>query len=215
MKKIVLTILSLCLGTFVFAENILRSGIQLGTNMESADGYTFDVGAHADTFIFPDAGILLGMQMDFTVNSSSWSSNPSVYLEWLTPLTLANVMTPFVKGNLGVYVYHDDNKKNNKSGCLASLSAGMNFDLGERFYVAPAFAFGYPFMWEASVSAGMKFKIKDYKPRPKSEKAVVPVEEDSAEEAEDLNYAIGTTAAEENVGASSPSAAGENVESGN
>lgn len=160
MKKNVLTLLiTLSLATLTFAEPAFRTGLQLGTNMESADGYAFEIGAHADALVFPDTGILIGMQMDFTMNSSSWSSNPSMYIEWLTPLKFG-VCRPFVKGNLGLYVYHDDNKKNNKSGSLTSIGIGSNIDLGKRFYLSPAVTFGYPFMWEAGLGMGFKFGSK-------------------------------------------------------
>lgn len=133
-----------------------RAGIQTGANMESTDGYAYSVGAHADTLVLPSINLLVGMQMDFTVASSSWSSNPSMYVEWLMPLTIASIATPFIKANLGMFVYHDDDD-NDQSGVLASLGVGLNFDIGEHIYIAPAITFGYPFLWAPTLSAGWRF----------------------------------------------------------
>ena len=135
-----------------------RIGVQAGTNMETMDGYAFTCGAHADTEILEGTGLLVGMQMDFSVDSVSWSSNPSMYVEYLLPFTFFNVMTPFVKGNLGMFVLHNSQTGTlHQSGVVASASAGLNISFGEHFYVAPAVSFGYPFLWAADVSAGWRF----------------------------------------------------------
>ena len=157
MKKTFLLLNMLFLASFVFAQNF-RAGLQFGTNMESTEGYAFTLGAHADSAILPSKGLFAGAQMDFSVDSVTWSSNPSVYLEWILPYRLFNTMSPFVKGNLGMFVLHE--KADDlllMSGLLASVSAGLNFEFNDTFYIEPALSFGYPFMWSFSVGAGWHF----------------------------------------------------------
>ena len=107
-----------------------RVGAQLGTNMESADGYAFVGGVHADSLVFPNAGILIGMQMDFTAASKNYSANSSWYFEWL--IMNDAVVSPFVKANLGMYVLYDDDVAGpHQAGAYFALSAGANISLPE------------------------------------------------------------------------------------
>ena len=131
----------------------IRAGLQIGTNMEQSDGYTFILGIQTDTALIPDT-LLLGTQMDWTFSHSGYTANPSMYLEWLTPLHVANVMTPYLKGNLGMYTLHENDET--KDGMLAGLEAGLSFDLGP-VYLEPGFLFGYPYMWGCTLRAGLSF----------------------------------------------------------
>ena len=155
MKRVLLICLTILLGSLAFSEGIFRAGAQLGTNMEAADGYAFVGGVHADALVFPNAGILAGTQMDFTAGSGTYSSNSSVYFEWLVMNDQA--ISPFLKTNLGMYVLYDDDVAGpHQAGFYFAFGAGVNIELTERFYLAPAVSFGVPFLWSPTLSAGVK-----------------------------------------------------------
>ena len=170
MKRLLFIIFASVIGAFAFSqeaenavsENVsekpvekreVRAGLQMGTNMEQSDGYTFVLGLFADTAIVPDV-LLIGSQMDWTFSHSGYTANPSFYLQWLMPLHVGNVMTPYLKGNLGMFTLHENNQTTD--GLLAGLEAGLSFKFN-KFYLEPGFQFGYPYMWGAVVRAGLAF----------------------------------------------------------
>ncbi len=167
MKKILFVILAGLVGMLAFAQEAekevapktetgsvraFRAGLDLGMNMEQSDGYTFVLGFHTDTALVPET-LLLGTQMDWTFSHSGYTANPSMYLEWLMPIH-AGVMTPFLKGNLGMFTLHENDET--QDGVLAGIEAGLSFDLG-KFYLEPGVQFGYPYMWGLCLRTGLKF----------------------------------------------------------
>ena len=97
----------------------------------------------------------LGLKTAFTFNMDTVSAvEPAALFRYYLPLKLFG---PFVQAELGTVIFFEYGKS--YPAFLGDLSAGWRFVLGKNWYLEPAFRAGYPFIWGASLSAGLRFDI--------------------------------------------------------
>jgi hypothetical protein len=72
--------------------------------------------------------------------------------------TLFNISGFFAQAEIGTSILFEDGQS--YPAFLIGIGAGYRFFPAEKFFVEPAFRFGYPFIWGIGISAGLRFDIK-------------------------------------------------------
>ena len=95
----------------------------------------------------------LGLKTAFTFNLDTVSAlEPTAIFRYYLPLKISG---PFVQAELGAVVFFEYGKA--YPAPLGGVSAGWRFNLAKNWYLEPAFRTGYPFIWGASLSTGLRF----------------------------------------------------------
>ena len=83
------------------------------------------------------------------------SVDPKVFFRYYIPLPAYGL---FVQAEAGCIVFFEFNEA--FPAFSGSLSAGWRFNFAKNWYAEPAARFGYPFIWGAGVSAGVRIPGK-------------------------------------------------------
>ena len=95
----------------------------------------------------------LGIRKGFFLDTEKFSTlEDSVFFRVNFPLKNS---VPFIQAELGSLVIFQDSKS--YSAFLGALSAGWRFNFGRFVYVEPSVRGGYPFIWGAGLTAGIRF----------------------------------------------------------
>lgn len=157
MKKTLLCVLCLffLLGsTFAqFSIDKLDVGGNLGSNMNSREGWAFTFGFHGDYEIIDN--LKTGLQLGFSVSDDMFVFEPSVYGKYYLPFLSFFGFTPFAQLDLGASVLNITDEKT-YGRFLVGVTAGLRYEFG-KLYVEPKIAWGYPFMVSINAAVGYTF----------------------------------------------------------
>jgi len=81
------------------------------------------------------------------------------FLRWGTPERPFNAFAQTGAGLIAAY--RGDSPRMTRGSVLADVTAGANIPLGERWHVEPALRVGYPIIMGATLTAGIRFPIRE------------------------------------------------------
>jgi hypothetical protein len=113
----------------------LGGGLQLGVDMNEKFA----------------AGINLSLTSDFDIITTV---ETSVFFRYYPALPF-HISGIFAQIQAGIVTFFEGDKT--LSTFLGGLAAGWQFEFGEDFYVEPFLRAGYPFIWGAGVTLGIRF----------------------------------------------------------
>ena len=157
MKKSLLCVLCFfCLIGASFAQfsiDKIDAGGNLGTNMNSREGWAFGFGIHGDYEIIDN--LKAGLQLGFSFSDDMFVFEPSVYGKYYLPFLSFFGFTPFAQLDLGASVLNITEEKT-YGRFLVGIGAGLRYEIG-KLYIEPKITWGYPFMLAINAAVGYTF----------------------------------------------------------
>jgi len=162
MKKLLIMCLMLCIGSALFAndsivDNIdgMFAGAGAEVNANSREGVALGgVLSFGVDFFQQFAG---GLKLTFSHNLDETSAlEPQAFFRFYLPLQF-ETGDFFVQADMGAVVLFEDGSA--YPSFSGGLTAGWRYVIVQNIYIEPHLRVGYPFIWGAGISAGMKIPI--------------------------------------------------------
>ena len=155
MKKSLLCVLCFLFilsGSFAqFSIDKIDVGGNLGTNMNSREGWAFAFGIHGDYEVMDN--LKTGLQLEFSVADDMFVFEPSVYGKYYLPFLSFFGFTPFGQLDIGASVI---NAEETHGAFLVGLTAGLRYEI-DKLYIEPKVSFGYPYFLAINAAVGYSF----------------------------------------------------------
>ncbi|ULQ60846.1 hypothetical protein K7I13_06155 [Brucepastera parasyntrophica] len=131
----------------------MSAGLLLEANANTREGVSFGGGLRFDYLVldFLAVGTQVSVSSDF---AELVTLEPSALVRWYVPVLGGDGKGLFVQGNLGASLIFEEGELT--PAILGGLAAGYRFVFGS-WFVEPFGRGGYPFLWGAGVSAGLRF----------------------------------------------------------
>lgn len=131
----------------------LSFGTHIGTNMETPQGYTLNLGLQGSYEIFNNFNT--GLQFDYSVDfKNSFAFDATVFAKYILPFKFS-IVEPFVKCNLGYALIRF--KDMNANAMALGLETGVSIPVS-KFSFEPYLRFGYPYFWGAGICVQYSLK---------------------------------------------------------
>ena len=156
MNRLIIASITLCLAIGVCAPGLhALDGMFLGMGAE-ANANTREGMAGGGSFTFGiDANrhIAFGLKAIYSNSFDTVSSlEIPAFVRWFPPLQRHGL---YVQWELGSSIVFENSKGH--WTLLGSLGAGWRYTLGNNWYIEPFVRGGYPFIWGAGITAGLRF----------------------------------------------------------